>query len=130
MKKIFSVFIIMCQGLLILAVLAFALVLCYADSPTTGSYNTSSNATTAIGPQSTIIRKIVVNTVGTTSTVALYNIGSAGCSGTPASGYVATVATTSAGVIEINHLFTLGACVVTAGGAAANVTVLYSNGNN
>jgi hypothetical protein len=96
------------------------------DWSSTSSSNITTDTTTAVKATAGIVNRIFVNTAGTTSTAALYNIASAGCTGTPASGYVATLATTTANAsIELAHTFTLGICVVTASAGAANISVLY-----
>lgn len=96
------------------------------DWGSTGVSNIATNTTTASKAFTGILNTIVVNTAGTASTVALYNIASAGCTGTPGSGYVATLPTTSTGTIyQVNHGFSLGICAVTAGTGAANISLLY-----
>lgn len=97
------------------------------DWSSTSSNNITTNVTTAVKATGGIVNRIFVNGVGTTSTAAFYNIASAGCTGTPASGYVATLATTTLNAtVELAHTFTLGICVVTAAGAgAADISVLY-----
>jgi len=96
------------------------------DWSSTLSNNITTDTTTAVKATAGIVNRIFVNTAGTTSTAALYNIASAGCTGTPASGYVATLATTTANAsIELAHTFTLGICVVTASAGAANISILY-----
>jgi hypothetical protein len=96
------------------------------DWSSTSSSNITTNVTTAVKGTAGILNRVFVNVVGTTSTAALYNIASAGCTGTPASGYVATLATTAANAsMELAHTFTLGICAVTAGAAAADISMLY-----
>lgn len=101
------------------------------DWSSTSSSNITTNVTTAVKGTGGILNTIVLNAAGTTSTVALYNIASAGCTGTPASGYVITIPTGTLGTsisgnfVAINHTFTLGICVLTAGAAAADISVLY-----
>ena len=96
------------------------------DSTSNASSNIVTNTTTAVKATGGVLNRIIVNAAGTTSTVALYNIASAGCTGTPGSGFVGTLATTTAfSALEYNHTFTLGICAVTAGAAAADISVLY-----
>lgn len=64
---------------------------------------------------------------GTAGVVTLYDIGSAGCSGTPASGKFAvieTIGSTSPVSLSYNLQTKNGICVVTA--AATDVTVTYN----
>ena len=96
------------------------------DSTSNASSNIVTNTTTAVKATGGVLNHIIVNSAGTGSTVALYNIASAGCTGTPGSGFVGTLATTTAfSALEYDHTFTLGICAVTAGAAAANISVLY-----
>ena len=98
------------------------------DNTSNTSGNITTDTTTAIKATAGILNRVIVNMAGTApASVALYNIASAGCTGTPASGYVATLSTETAGVaLEFNHTFTLGICAVTVSGATdANVSALY-----
>ena len=96
------------------------------DNSSNASSNITTNATTAVKATGGVLNAVIVNVVGTTSTVALYNIASAGCTGTPASGYAFTLSTATLALdTNINHTFTLGICAVTAGAAAADISALY-----
>lgn len=96
------------------------------DMSSNASSNITTNTTTAVKATAGILNRIIINAAGTTSTVALYNIASAGCTGTPGSGFIGTLATTTAFLaLEYNHTFTLGICAVTAGAAAADISALY-----
>ena len=96
------------------------------DNTSTTSSNITTNATTAVKATTGTLNRVYVNVAGTATTAKLYNIASAGCTNTPASGYVATITTTAANNgIEFNHTFTNGICVLTAGDVAADITVLY-----
>lgn len=98
------------------------------DGTSNASSNITTDATTPIKATGGVLNRVIVNTAGTApASVALYNIATAGCTGTPASGYVATLSTETAGVaLEFNHTFTLGICAVTVSGATdANVSALY-----
>lgn len=98
------------------------------DGTSNASSNITTDTTTTIKATGGVLNKVIVNTAGTApASIALYNIASAGCTGTPASGYVATLSTETAGVaLEFDHTFTLGICAVTVSGATdANVSALY-----
>lgn len=96
------------------------------DTSSNASSNITTNTTTVIKGTAGVFGTMIVNTAGTTSIVAFYNIASAGCTGTPASGYAWTSPTTTLNAQPMfNHTFTLGICAVTTGGAAANISVLY-----
>lgn len=98
------------------------------DGTSNATNNVTTDTTTTIKGTGGILNRVIVNTAGTApASIALYNIASAGCTGTPASGYVATLSTETAGVaLEFDHTFTLGICAVTVSGATdANVSALY-----
>lgn len=98
------------------------------DGTSNATSNITTDATTAIKATGGVLNRVVVNTAGTApASVALYNIASAGCTGTIGSGYVATLSTEAANVaLEFNHTFTLGICAVTTSGATdANISALY-----
>lgn len=96
----------------------------------------SSNAVNIISTDTTTVVKatggklnaVFINTAGTApASITFYNIASAGCTGTPASGNTMTIQTSTLNqIVTINHTFTLGICAVTAAGASkANISVLY-----
>lgn len=92
--------------------------------------NIPTNTTTIVDANNGAVHGVIVNTAGTTSKAEFYDIASAGCSGTPTSGYlfgIQTTATTNPYAMMINHIFTNGICVVTTGGSAANISVLYKD---
>ena len=98
------------------------------DNTSNATSNIITDTTTTIKATGGTLNRVVVNTAGTApASIALYNIAAAGCTGTPASGYVATLSTEAANVaLEFNHTFTLGICAVTVSGATdANVSALY-----
>ncbi len=98
------------------------------DSTANSYANISSNTTTAVKATGGILAKIVINSTstGATSAAAFYNIATAGCTGTPASGYVLTIGTAVVNTIyEFNLDMSNGICIVTTGGTAANFTALY-----
>lgn len=64
---------------------------------------------------------IVVNTGGTTSTAAIYDDADGTCS----SNLIGTFDTTAIAALTFNIAIANGICVTTAGGAAADITVLY-----
>lgn len=94
---------------------------------TINEYNnqiTTNTSTVITSGNMPIITKIIVNVAGTTSTVAIYEDTSAPCD----TGYAFTLPTATTGVIhDIDFLAdTAGFCVLTAGAAAANITVLHN----
>ena len=98
------------------------------DNTSNATNNITTDTTTTVKATGGVLNRVIVNTAGTApASIALYNIASAGCTGTPASGYVATLSTEAANVaLEFNHTFTLGICAVTVSGATdANVSALY-----
>lgn len=108
-----------------------------ADTTDAVVANTTSNATSAITTNATTavkatggkMMKVITraDNPGATSTIRFYDIATAGCTGTPASGDTALLldTTTDNTIYDINHQFTNGICAVTAGGTAAYVTVTY-----
>jgi len=108
-----------------------------ADTTDAVISNTTSNATSAITTNATTAvkatggkaMKVITRSdnPGATSTIRFYDIATAGCTGTPASGDTAILldTTTDNTIYDINHQFTNGICAVTAGGTAAYVTVTY-----
>lgn len=98
------------------------------DSTSNATSNITTDTTTTIKATGGVLNRVIVNTAGTApASISLYNIAAAGCTGTPASGFVATLSTEAANVaLEFNHTFTLGICAVTTSGATdANVSALY-----
>lgn len=80
--------------------------------------NITTNTTTTVKTGPGALFGISVNTVGTTSTAAIYD-NTAG-SGT----LIGTIDTLTRGTVIFNAKFSIGLTVVTAGAAAANITVL------
>lgn len=100
------------------------------DFVSNATVNISTNTTTIIDATIGAVHSVITNTAGTSSTIAFYNIAGTGCSGTPASGYQFTLQTNGTAAVSnmmVNHIFTNGICAVTAGSAAANVSVLYKD---
>jgi hypothetical protein len=96
------------------------------DSSSNASNNITTNTTTTVKATAGVVNAVIINTAGTSSTAAFYNVAGASCTGTPGTGYVFTLTTTAIALdSNINHTFTNGICVVTAGAAAANISVLY-----
>lgn len=96
-----------------------------AATNTGGYFEIDAPGTTAVKGSGGILHKIVVNTPAAGS-IAVYDIASAGCSGTPASGELArvTLNSTSEPVSLAYDLKTAnGICVVTS--ASADVTVVF-----
>ncbi len=88
--------------------------------------NITTNTTTVIKNGTGTFGNIIVNTGGTASTVAFYSIASGGCTGTPVSGYLFTLPTVNPGGMAVTFSeYGLGLCAVTAGTAAANISILY-----
>ena len=88
--------------------------------------NVTTNTSTLINNSNATLYKINVNVAGTTSNVRIFNDSSAPCD----SGFVAQMDTTLLGnPYEFNHLFNVGICVLTAGAAAADITVFYRDVN-
>jgi hypothetical protein len=87
--------------------------------------NITGATTTSVKGTSGILQSVVVNT-SAAGTVKLYDIGAAGCAGTPASGLFATITLLAASqplTLTYNALTYNGICVVTS--AAPNLTVTY-----
>lgn len=96
------------------------------DNSSNASVNVTTNTTTVVKATAGVLNAVFVNAIGTTSTAKFYNIASAGCTGTPGSGFVFTMSTVTLGqLVTINHTFSLGICVVSAGAAAADFSALY-----
>ena len=83
-------------------------------------FHTGANGTTVLNArQGGILKRIVVNTIGTTSSVTVFD-NSAG-SGT----VIAVMSTLVQNSIEFNCSYSNGLTIVTSGGAAADITVVY-----
>lgn len=86
----------------------------------------STQTTTTVTAQSGFLISVTING-GTPGVVTLFDIGSAGCTGTPGSGKFATIvaqAATTAITLNYNVIITNGICVVTA--AATDLTVVFN----
>lgn len=86
----------------------------------------STATTTIVKPVGGFLNTVTING-GTAGVVTLYDIGAAGCTGTPASGKFATIetiGTTNPVTLGYNLQTKNGICVVTA--AATDVTVAYN----
>ena len=84
--------------------------------------NITTNASTVVKASTGRVNRVHINVIGTTSNVRLFNDASAPCD----TGFVAqidTAALTSSE--ELNHTFTTGICALTAGAAAADISVLF-----
>lgn len=92
------------------------------DNSSNAFSNISTNTSTIVKASAGILNRVHINTAGTTSTVALYNDASGACD----TNYVMTIDTAAlTNTINLNHTFTTGICALTAGGVAANITILY-----
>lgn len=91
------------------------------DTTTVSASNITTNASTVVKATAGKFGRVNVNVVGTTSTLALYNDASAPCD----TNYVLTLSTAALGQVELNHTFSSGICALTAGAAAADITILY-----
>lgn len=81
--------------------------------------NITANANTQVKAGSGVFQRLTINTAGTTSTFTAYD-------GTDNTGTkIGTFTTTAQGSVAVNAYFATGLFVVTAGGAAADVTVVY-----
>lgn len=92
------------------------------DNSSNGFSNIATNTSTVVKASAGIVNKVHVNVVGTTSNVRLYNDTTAPCD----TNFVVQIDTTSlvsSGLL--NHSFTTGICALTAGAAAADISVLY-----
>lgn len=95
------------------------------DNSSISASNITTSVTTVVKATGGYVNQMITNTAGTTWTAAFYNVASGGCTGTPVSGYAFTLqANTLGNVATLNHSFTNGICVVTAG-TAGNLTVTY-----
>ncbi len=84
--------------------------------------NITTNTSTVVKASAGTLNRVVVNVAGTTSNVRLFNDASAPCDTT----FVAQLDTTALTPnLALDHDFTTGICALTAGGAAADITVLY-----
>jgi hypothetical protein len=89
--------------------------------------NITTATTTAVKGTAGVLRRLVIGTGVANATVKLFNVASASCSGTPASGAagIVTVPSTLGNPVslEINQTFSAGICVVTS--AATNVIAIF-----
>lgn len=83
--------------------------------------NITTNADTNVKASAGTFVGIVVNTAGTTSNAKIYNDADGTCS----SGLIATVNTTALISLMFGINMSIGICVKTAGGTAADITILY-----
>lgn len=81
--------------------------------------NLATSATTTIKTGPGYLHSITVNTAGTTSTATVYD--NTTNSGTK----IATIDTTAKGTLTYDLAFSTGLTIVTAGGAAGDLTVTY-----
>jgi hypothetical protein len=81
--------------------------------------NIATNTNTVIKASPGTFVGLVVNTAGTTSTATVYD--NTACSGT----VIGTFSTTAQAALNFGIAATTGICVTTAGGAAADITILY-----
>jgi hypothetical protein len=97
----------------------------HAQAPNGAQYLWIHTATTTVVRNGVGYLNAVTINGGTGGAVTLYDIASSGCTGTPASGQFATIASATAPVSLIYNISTKnGLCVVTA--AATDVTVSYN----
>jgi hypothetical protein len=92
------------------------------DNSSNASSNIVANASTVVKASAGYVNMLVVNTGGTSSTVAFYNDATSPCD-TNLVGTLATV--TSGSSVKLEHSFTTGICALTAGTAAADISVMY-----
>lgn len=95
------------------------------DNSSNGISNVTTNTTTVVKGTAGYVSRLNVNVVGTGSTVSLYDVASGSCTGTPGSGFITTLDTTTLTLRKFNETFVNGICAVTAGAAAADISVLY-----
>lgn len=94
----------------------------------TGVVITAASTTTVKATAGTL-RRILVTTLVLSSTVKLYDVAGASCTGTPGSGakgvitQSSTITSTNPYYLEFQQSFANGICVVTSG--ATNVTIIY-----
>jgi hypothetical protein len=83
----------------------------------------TTNTSTVLKTSTTVINTIIVNTAGTASTIAIYDDNTAPCD----TNYLFTLDTTTTGIIANKLMIktNTGLCALTAGTAAADVTVFY-----
>jgi hypothetical protein len=81
--------------------------------------NIATNATTVIASTAGSLCRITVNKVGTTSTATVYDNSAA--SGT----IIATLSTVAVGTLHYMCRYSTGLTIVTAGAAAADITVTW-----
>lgn len=85
---------------------------------------TTATTTTVKGTGPGWLKRVIVGVAGAGSTFAVYNIASAGCTGTPASGLQGTYDSSAIRVVDFDLRLSLGICVVTTA-TAPNLTVIY-----
>lgn len=81
--------------------------------------NIATNTTTQIKAVKGILKRIIVNALGTGETITVYNHASAD------SNAIATIVPTVTGTLEFNCWMSNGTRVKTAGTTACNITVIY-----
>jgi hypothetical protein len=81
--------------------------------------NITTNTDTVVKASPGTFIGLIVNTAGTTSTATVYD--NTACSGTK----IGTFATTAAVALSFGVSASTGICVTTAGGAAADITILW-----
>lgn len=83
--------------------------------------NPTTNTSTVVKAGAGKVRSVNVNVIGTTSTVRLFNDATSPCD----TNFVMQLSTAVLATTQINHSFTVGICALTAGAAAADISVLY-----
>lgn len=92
------------------------------DPTSTSVSNISTNTSTVVKASTGRVNRVHINVVGTTSNVRLFNDTTAPCD-TNFVAQIDTAALTSSE--ELNHTFTTGICALTAGAAAADISILF-----
>ena len=108
------------------SVIRESVAVCDPNNPTLcfiGSYsynNITTKTDTAVKTTSGTLQRIVINKIGTTDTLTIYD--NTACSGTK----IGTITVqASIGVYEYRVKFGTGLCVTSGGGAAGDYTVVY-----
>jgi hypothetical protein len=83
--------------------------------------NPTTNTSTVVKASVGKVRSVNVNVIGTTSTVRLFNDATSPCD----TNFVMQISTAVLATTQINHSFTVGICALTAGAAAADISILY-----
>lgn len=91
------------------------------NKSSTASSNITTNTSTVVKATPGFLNMITVNAVGNTSTAAIYDDSTSPCN----TGLVETFPTDVVFAVKIEHQYANGICVLTAGVAAANISVLY-----